>query len=176
MRHLNKGSGTKAVYRGNSSIGVIGHARAAFLVAADPHAPNRRILACIKNNYGPTPPSLAFSLVPDGGICKIGWEGTAKQTADDLLQAPPTTEEQEQAQDKQSKIQSAISILTALLNEGNGQVEITKAKAECSAAALSLSTVDRAIKHIGLQIKYTTDNDGKRRYYWYSNNLQGLTE
>ena len=29
MRHLNKGSGTKAIYRGNSSIGVIGHARAA---------------------------------------------------------------------------------------------------------------------------------------------------
>ena len=36
MRHLNKGSGAKAIYRGNCSIAVIGHARTGLLVAEDP--------------------------------------------------------------------------------------------------------------------------------------------
>src|SRR5262249_2374894 len=36
MRHLNKTVGTKAIYRGNCSIAVIGHARAGLLVAPDP--------------------------------------------------------------------------------------------------------------------------------------------
>jgi hypothetical protein len=55
MRHLNKGSGTKATYRGNSSIGVIGHARAGLLVAQDPDNPKARILAMSKCNLAAMP-------------------------------------------------------------------------------------------------------------------------
>ena len=35
LRHLNKSGGGKAIYRGNVSIGVIGHARVGWLVAED---------------------------------------------------------------------------------------------------------------------------------------------
>jgi hypothetical protein len=43
LRHLNKGGGTKAWYRGGGSIAIIGAARAGLLVAADPENPNHRV-------------------------------------------------------------------------------------------------------------------------------------
>jgi hypothetical protein len=39
MRHLNKSGDGKALYRGNMSIGVVGHARIGLLIAEDPNAP-----------------------------------------------------------------------------------------------------------------------------------------
>jgi RecA-family ATPase len=48
VRHLNKGTGGKALYRGGGSIGIIGAARSALLVAKDPQDDNQRVLAAQK--------------------------------------------------------------------------------------------------------------------------------
>jgi len=64
MRHLNKGGGTKAIYRGNSAIGVIGHSPTGLLVAEDPNDDHYRVLACSKSNLGSKPKSLRFTLDP----------------------------------------------------------------------------------------------------------------
>jgi hypothetical protein len=89
MRH-NKGGGTKAIYRGNSSIGVIGHARVGLLVAEDPDDDKQRILAVSKCNLALKPKSLRFALDPVGDVCRIGWNGTSSYVADQLV-GPPRT-------------------------------------------------------------------------------------
>ena len=92
LRHLNKGTGTKAMYRGGGSIAIIGAARAGLLVALDPDNDQRRILAQTKHNLGPAMPSLCYYLdfVHDHGVCKVSWAGTSPLKADDLLTPPPT--------------------------------------------------------------------------------------
>src|SRR5205807_2133761 len=58
VRHLNKLGDQRAVYRGGGSIGLIAACRSAWLLAADPDCPARRILAQNKNNLAPYQPSL----------------------------------------------------------------------------------------------------------------------
>jgi hypothetical protein len=165
MRHLNKGGGTKAIYRGNSSIGVIGHARAGLLVAADPDNSDKRILAATKVNLGPKPQSLRFSLVPQGNICRIGWEGTSPHGCDDLLAQPPTPEEQEHKDHEKDKLEYAKAIIQALLDEHGGKVAVKLAKSECAEAGVTLRTAERAAKKLDLELSLQTEN-GKRCYYW----------
>lgn len=166
MRHLNKGSGQKAIYRGNSSIGVIGHARTGLLVAEDPDDEHKRILAVSKCNLGPRPQSLRFVLDPVGDVCRIGWCGTSPYNADRLVQAPKSEEAAEAKETARSKIDQAASILQMLLEKNNGRLEVKAAKAELAAAGLTGSTVDRAVRKLHLKVHYETDEEGERRYYW----------
>jgi hypothetical protein len=92
VRHLTKGGqGRSALYRGTGAIAIIGAARTAFLVAADPDDRRRRVLACTKTNLTEPPPSLAFSVRADGdGRPHLEWAGEVARTADDLLHFPRT--------------------------------------------------------------------------------------
>src|SRR5207248_6481150 len=88
VRHLNKDDGHRAVYRGLGSIGLVGACRAAWLIAADPKVPGRRVLAQEKNNLAPPQPSLAFEIVDAGGdLPSVSWLGTTDWRADALLAA-----------------------------------------------------------------------------------------
>ncbi len=88
IRHLNKSGGFRSLYRGGGSIGIIGACRAAWLVAADPHHPRRRILAQVKNNLGTLAPSLAFQVeASEDAAAAISWLGPSPWTADQLLAA-----------------------------------------------------------------------------------------
>ncbi len=91
VRHLNKAGGGNALYRGGGSIGIVGAARAAYLVARDPEDADRRILAVTKLNLATEPPSLAYRLVPDFalGCARVEWEdGPVEHTATTLLRHP----------------------------------------------------------------------------------------
>jgi hypothetical protein len=86
LRHLNKGGGSKAIYRGGGSIGIIGAARSGLLVAIDPSRPDARILAVTKSNLTKPPGSLTFRLRETGsGCCNIEWLGASELAADDLV-------------------------------------------------------------------------------------------
>ena len=92
IRHMSKAGGASPLYRGGGSIGIIGAARAGFLVARDPddETGQRRIFAVIKSNLAVEPPSLAYRLVsdPDHGCARVEWEDTpTDHTAADLLRA-----------------------------------------------------------------------------------------
>lgn len=86
IRHLTKAFGPPAIYRGGGSIGIIGAARSALLVAADPDDATRRVLASVKNNLAPRPASLAFRIEPHGASSRVCWLGESERTADDLVQ------------------------------------------------------------------------------------------
>jgi len=74
LRHLNKGNGDP-LYRGGGSIGIVGAARAGMIVATDPDNADQRVLASVKNNLAPKPPSLLYQLVPDDlrGVPRVQW-------------------------------------------------------------------------------------------------------
>lgn len=85
LRHLNKLNAGPSIYRGGGSIGIIGAARSGLLVGRDPKDPDIRVLAGVKNNLGPLPQSLAFTVEPAGESSRIGWIGPVALDADDVV-------------------------------------------------------------------------------------------
>lgn len=98
VRHLNKATGGNALYRGGGSIGIVGAARSALLVARHPEDGDRRVLAGLKSNLAPSIPSLAFALTEaDNGAVKVEWKGQSHLSADTLLEAPMDQDERQEA-------------------------------------------------------------------------------
>jgi len=89
LRHLNKSGGASAIYRGGGSIGIVGAARAGFMVGVDPadETGQRRVLAPVKCNLGPEPPALAYRVVNDEqrGCARVSWDGISTARAVSLL-------------------------------------------------------------------------------------------
>lgn len=143
VRHLNKGSGP-ALYRGGGSIGIIGAARAALLVAPDPEDETRRILAVSKSNLGALPPALAYRVEGDAatGAARIAWEGTTAHTAADLLATPVDDEERGARTD-------AADFLRELLEPG--PVAATEVRRFGRQAGISDRTLERAKRDLGVR-------------------------
>ena len=102
LRHLNKGSATKAIYRGGGSIAIIGAARAGALIASHPDDDDtgRKVLAHTKWNLSTRQASLTYTLemVPEVEACRVNWlPERCELTADDLLQSPKGAEAKEEA-------------------------------------------------------------------------------
>lgn len=86
IRHLNKGGGQRALYRGLHSIGIVAACRMAWLAGRDPRRPNRFVLAEEKTNLDVPQPSLAYAITRHAsGHAVIDWQGQVTWTADDLL-------------------------------------------------------------------------------------------
>jgi hypothetical protein len=101
IRHLNKGAGP-AIYRGGGSIGISGAARAVLVVAQDPEDASRRVLAAVKSNLAPLPPSLTFALEDLGGVARVAWGAASPLTAGQLLAAQVGDEGEPSATDEAS--------------------------------------------------------------------------
>ena len=86
IRHINKSGKAQSLYRGGGSIGIVGACRSAWLFACDPEAPERRVMAQIKNNLAPAQPSLVYELsAPQTGPLSVHWPGQSPLTATQLL-------------------------------------------------------------------------------------------
>jgi putative DNA primase/helicase len=127
IRHLNKSGGDHALYRGGGSIGIVGAARAAFMVGSDPEddTGRTRILASVKHNLSRRPPSLAYRLDADElhGCVRVSWQGVSERRAADLLAERGT-------EDERTDRDEAVEWLTSWLidNGGEGKAgEIIKA-------------------------------------------------
>lgn len=135
VRHLNKGQGS-AIQRGGGSIGIVAAARSALIVGKDPDDPARRVLASVKSNWGPEPPSLGYRLVCEGNDApgKIEWLGAVSTSANALV-APF-------AGDGGSRVRAAESFLLDLL--ANGAVPSNEVFAAAKAKGIAAQTVRRA--------------------------------
>src|SRR5207253_3089150 len=72
--------------RGSGTIGFVGTCRAAWLIAADPGDPSRRVFAQEKNSLAEPQPSLAFTVTgADSKSLAPAWLGMSPLTADQLL-------------------------------------------------------------------------------------------
>ena len=143
IRHLNKGSGGNPLYRGGGSIGIIGAARSALLVAPDPDAPDgdRRILVVTKRNLAAATPALAYRVEAPEGVPRIVWEGPTEHTAGALL-AVQLPEEERSAQD------DAVAFLTDVL--GGGDLPAVRVKAAARQAGIAERTLERARSRAGV--------------------------
>jgi hypothetical protein len=90
IRHLNKSSEGNPLYRGGGSIGIIGAARAGFVVGKDPDdgTGETRVLAVTKSNLAKKAPSLRYRIEPCGNSVAIKWLGESEHRATTLLAAP----------------------------------------------------------------------------------------
>jgi AAA domain len=166
VRHLNKATGSSALYRGGGSIGIIGAARAGLLVGVDPDDEDRRVLAVSKSNLAVKAPSLAYRVVGasfrhgDEQIptARIVWDGTSEHTADDLLGRPV-----ERAAPKQEEAEAFLR--NALAGGPRPRAWVEKG---AKAKGISWRTVERAKAALEVIVERRGE-PGKRgggSYWW----------
>ena len=80
--HMNKAVGAKGLYRGLGSIDITAAARSVLLIGRLKEEPTIRVVTHLKSNLAPEGRSVAFELVPEGGL---RWIGYYDITADELL-------------------------------------------------------------------------------------------
>src|SRR5262249_15798527 len=139
--HLNKQTGSRAMYRGNGSIDFVAACRSAFLVAEDPEHPERRVLAHVKNTIRRRQPSLTYCITDNGGF---QWGEEVSVTADDLL-APNESRNREG-----KKLKGAMEFLTEAL-----PMPSEKLFDEGKEKGISRSTLFRAKEAMGIKARKT---------------------
>ena len=146
IRHLNKAGGSNALYRGGGSIGIVGAARAGYLVARDPDDEARRIFAVTKMNLAAEPPSLAYRLVddPTNHCARIEWEPVpVEHTATSLLREPVD-------EDERSERDEAVEWVLSYLEERGGAARAGDAIKAARRDGIAERTLQRARKRAGV--------------------------
>lgn len=153
VRHLNKMTGSSALYRGGGSIGIIGAARAGLLVGVDPDDEARCILAVSKSNLAAKPPSLAYRVVGEElyDTARVVWDGTSEHGAEDLLGRP--LERPSPEQDR------AEEFLADQLDGGPRRADDLRDLAD--ARGLAWRTVQRAMEALQVEVERRPE-PGKR--------------
>lgn len=146
VRHLTKGGGPNAIYRGGGSIGIIGAARIGFTVARDPDDDQRVILAGTKANITTMPASLAYHLTsaPDHGCARVQWEDApVRYTAIELLSAAGETA------DERGDRRDAADWLRCYLSDEGGSAAVAEIMKAAKAEGISDRTLRRARSALG---------------------------
>jgi len=116
VRHLNKDSVLKALYRGQGSMDFIGAARSAFIVTEHPNNPKVRILCHTKSNNAPLALSLTFRIDQSGDkIGRFVLGDTIALTADELANMP---QGQGSLTGTEDKLELARGFLLGMLIQG----------------------------------------------------------
>lgn len=164
LRHLNKGTGTNALYRGGGSIGIIGAARVGLLAAVDPDDDNQRVLAVLKSNLGPVPPALCYRVVGSGGaydVGRIAWGTESSLTAAQLLGTDD---------DRDSATEAEMWLADYLLQAG----EVESAVAKRDAAKIGIP--ERTLKYAAKKLNVVYRAKGfPRQTYWSLPDSQAVT-
>jgi hypothetical protein len=154
LRHLRKSRGS-AMYAGGGSIGIIGVARVGLVAAADPddETARKRVLAVVKNNLGPTPPALAYSLTGDEAtsVARVDWLGESPHTADALL--APVEQEPRSARDE------AADWLLGVI--GDGSPTLKQVETWARDAGIARRTLHRVAADIGVVVERDDTKQGR---------------
>ena len=161
VRHLTKGTGGSALYRGGGSIGIIGAARFALLLTRDPDDAEKRILANQKENLSRPAPSLRFALdtTPGGQVARVTWLGETPWTASALLAAADAADRSDPRQP--SALDEAVTWLRAELAAGPKPTSNVEKAAD--AAGIARSALVRARKQLRV-VARRVGGDGSSRY------------
>jgi hypothetical protein len=155
--HLNKQSGSKAIYRNSGSIDFVAASRSVFPVALDSEQPNRRVLAHVKSSLVSRQPSLSFYIDETG----FRWGEEVSMTADELV-AP----DEAKIRDRR-RLEQAKDFLAKALGDGPLPTESIKKRA--AGAGIKWATLWRAKDEMGIRARkdqfgpwwwQLTDGDG----------------
>jgi putative DNA primase/helicase len=106
LAHLTKDQTRGALHRPGGSVAFVAAARLAFVVAADPEDPNRRILAPLKTNLCRRPDPLAFRLDAD----HLLWEASPATGLDaEMLLRPAAPGDREDQTDAERVIRELLA-------------------------------------------------------------------
>ncbi len=151
VSHLNKGSNTQALMRVSGSLAFVAAARAAWLVAEDPHDKARRLFLPMKNNLGPDASGLSFRIegttisseVGDLATSRVTWDAEpATESANDVLAQAGSPAETSALEDAGDWLQGALE---------NGPRPSRELRREAEEAGLSWATVRRAKQRVKVQ-------------------------
>ncbi len=148
--HLNKRSGTPALYRALNSIAFTASARSVFLVGPHPDdatsADQRKVLVHIKGNISGPVPARTFKLVADAGevVPRIEWGEEVDLTSDDVLGSGKSA-------NKSRQLDRAIALIEKELANGPRAARDLYDIAE--AQGISQRTVRNAGKAVGVHTK-----------------------
>jgi len=152
VRHLNKGQGLSAMYRGGGSIGITGAARSVLIAGTDPNDKDTHILSAVKSNLSAPAPSIKYRGVEsDNGMAHIEWLGESALTADELVAPLPTTEDQ-------TALDVAKDFLLVFL--ADGPVPSKDVITAADAHGISRKTVTRAQSGLGIKPKKRNTKNG----------------
>ena len=167
ITHFSKGTGQSAVNSFIGSIAFIAAARAAFIVTRDPDDPTRRLFVQAKNNLAGDCGGLAFRVEQrlignDIVASAITWESERiARTADEILAANRDGNETPERSEAEEFLRTILS---------NGPQPATEIEAEAKGAGLSMRTVRRAQKGLGIKpYRKAESGDGLGklgRWYW----------
>lgn len=142
IRHLTKGDGQNAKYRGGGSIGIIGAARAAFLFADAPGQEGVHVMAPVKGNlWRKRPAALEYVIEERGGQPVISWRGQSTHSAQSLLAQPASAEES-------NTLVDARNFLADFLQDGPRDAQLVMQQAR--RAGVSERTLYRAKAALGI--------------------------
>ena len=133
--HMNKGSASKAAYRGIGSVDFYAVARSVLLVARVPEQPNIRAIAQIKSNLALEGETNAFRLDENG----FEWIGGYDVSVDELLSGFISSNKQNQAE----------ALLKKLLDE-HKSLPWSDIIAKGKSIGVSARTLDNAKKQLGI--------------------------
>lgn len=139
IRHLNKASGGKALYRGMGSIDFNAAARSVLLVGRDPEDKHKRVVIQTKSSLSEEAPSIGFTLDEHG----FTWTGVSNLTADDVLS-------QNKGDDNgKSAVEEAKDFLEDILQDGPVASNSIFIKAQ--KAGISKASIRRAKDKLNIQ-------------------------
>lgn len=155
--HLSKASGGgSANNRVIGSVAFVNHARAAFIVAADPDDPGKRLFLPSKTNLGKPRQGLAYRIAdtalpgPEHGTAiwapYVQWEDAPVAISADQAMAAMAAGLEGRTAMEEAK-QFLIEMLSA------GEVSAKEVKAAADAQMISLATLRRAKSAIGVRVK-----------------------
>ena len=158
VRHLNKGSGGRAMYRAGGSIGFTASVRSSLIVGQLDEDSDERFVVGVKSNLAALAPAVGFSL--ENG--QFEWTKTMPDiVAADLLK--PDTDSEERSDRKVT----AEWLLDVLRDGPMAAAEVFK-KADTE-LSVSKATVKRAKRDLGDSVetyRESQGNEGEGRWLW----------
>jgi hypothetical protein len=154
VRHLNKGGGTKAIYRGGGSIGFVGLARSALLIARNPEAKDETLFLHTKSNIAKKGETLTFRLQFARGLGTVRWTGVSSLDGNQALREyePPTEAEK------------AVLFLKQILANG-AEVYVGEVIAQAKALGIAPRSVTRAKGRLTIFTRKKSRN-GRPASFW----------
>lgn len=152
VRHLTKGGGSNALYRGGGSIGITGAARLVFMFGRDPQDESRVVMARTKGNIAAEPPALAYRLVEslEHGCAHVEWhDGPVAYSATELVAAS-----QESTEERSDRNEAAVWLRGYLVDNG-GEAAATDIFKAGDKAGFARHTLQRCRKRAGITAQKT---------------------
>lgn len=150
VSHMNKMSGTKAIYRTLGSIDIVGTARSSLVIGTSKDDPEIKIMTVQKANLAEKGVAVQFE-IQDG---KVNWLGTTNITADELLSSFPSSA----GGRPNSKTSLAMEVLEEMLSDGAKpqqevmlrmkELGISKRTAEIAKAELCVKSIKQGSRWI----------------------------